>query len=65
MPIFAYQVSGEYAMILAAAEQGFIDGDKAMLESLICLQARRRRRDPHLFRAARGEKAEGDGVKFL
>jgi len=35
MPTFAYQVSGEYAMIMAAAERGFIDGDKAMLESLI------------------------------
>jgi porphobilinogen synthase len=35
MPTFAYQVSGEYAMIMAAADKGFIDGDKAMLESLI------------------------------
>lgn len=35
VPTFAYQVSGEYAMIMAAAERGFIDGDKAMLESLI------------------------------
>jgi porphobilinogen synthase len=35
MPTFAYQVSGEYAMIMAAAEKGFIDGDKAMLESLL------------------------------
>jgi len=35
MPTFAYQVSGEYAMIMAAAERGFIDGDKAMLESLL------------------------------
>jgi porphobilinogen synthase len=35
MPTFAYQVSGEYAMIMAAAERGFIDGDKVMLESLI------------------------------
>ena len=38
MPTFAYQVSGEYAMIMAAAEKGFIDGDKAMLESLIALK---------------------------
>jgi len=35
MPTFAYQVSGEYAMIMAAAERGFIDGDKTMLESLL------------------------------
>ncbi len=38
MPTFAYQVSGEYAMIMAAAERGFIDGDKTMLESLIALK---------------------------
>lgn len=34
MPTFAYQVSGEYAMIMAAANNGWIDGDKAMIESL-------------------------------
>ncbi|SNT25528.1 porphobilinogen synthase [Antarctobacter heliothermus] len=33
-PTFAYQVSGEYAMIAGAGERGWIDGDKAMLESL-------------------------------
>ena len=35
VPTFAYQVSGEYAMIAGAAERGWIDGDRAMLESLI------------------------------
>jgi len=35
MPTFAYQVSGEYAMIMAAAGNGWLDGDKAMTESLI------------------------------
>ncbi|MFN3642279.1 MAG: porphobilinogen synthase [Gemmobacter sp.] len=34
VPTFAYQVSGEYAMIRAAALNGWIDGDRAMLESL-------------------------------
>ena len=34
-PTFAYQVSGEYAMIKAAAANGWIDGEKAMLESLL------------------------------
>jgi porphobilinogen synthase len=34
VPLFAYQVSGEYAMIEAAAANGWIDGDRAMLESL-------------------------------
>ena len=34
MPTFAYQVSGEYAMIRAAEQNGWIDGERAMLESL-------------------------------
>jgi porphobilinogen synthase len=34
MPTFAYQVSGEYAMLTAAAQNGWLDGDKVMLESL-------------------------------
>jgi len=34
-PTYAYQVSGEYAMIAGAAERGWIDGKKAMLESLM------------------------------
>jgi porphobilinogen synthase len=38
MPTFAYQVSGEYAMIMAAADKGFIDGDKAILESLVAFK---------------------------
>ena len=37
-PTFAYQVSGEYAMISAAAANGWIDGEKAMLESLLCFK---------------------------
>jgi porphobilinogen synthase len=38
MPTFAYQVSGEYAMIMAAAGNGWLDGDKAMTESLIAFK---------------------------
>src|SRR5207253_9509147 len=34
MPTFAYQVSGEYSMIMAAAQNGWLDGEKAMIESL-------------------------------
>ena len=34
MPTFVYQVSGEYAMIRAAERNGWLDGDKAMVESL-------------------------------
>jgi porphobilinogen synthase len=37
-PTFAYQVSGEYAMIAAAAGHGWLDGDKAILESLIAFK---------------------------
>jgi porphobilinogen synthase len=38
VPTFAYQVSGEYAMIRAAAEQGWLDGEQAMLESLLAFK---------------------------
>jgi porphobilinogen synthase len=34
-PVAAYQVSGEYAMIQAAAERGWIDGERAMMDSLL------------------------------
>ena len=58
MPTFAYQVSGEYSMLTAAAQNGWLDGDKVMMESLHRLQARRRRRRPHLLRAAGGAAAD-------
>jgi porphobilinogen synthase len=38
VPTFAYQVSGEYAMIQAAAQNGWLDGERAMLESLIAFK---------------------------
>ncbi len=38
IPTLAYQVSGEYAMIAAAAEKGMLDGDRAMLESLFAFK---------------------------
>jgi porphobilinogen synthase len=38
MPTFAYQVSGEYAMIMAAANNGWLDGERAMMESLIAFK---------------------------
>ena len=37
-PTYAYQVSGEYAMIQAAAQNGWIDGEKVMLESLMAFR---------------------------
>ncbi|MEQ1790160.1 MAG: porphobilinogen synthase, partial [Rickettsiales bacterium] len=38
VPVFAYQVSGEYAMIKAAAQNDWIDGDAVMLEHLIAFK---------------------------
>ena len=38
LPTFAYQVSGEYAMIKAAADNGWLDGQKAALESLLVIK---------------------------
>ncbi|MCB1474141.1 MAG: porphobilinogen synthase, partial [Rhodobiaceae bacterium] len=38
LPTFAYQVSGEYAMIQAAAQNGWIDGERAMVESLLAFR---------------------------
>ncbi|MFC7489945.1 MULTISPECIES: porphobilinogen synthase [unclassified Knoellia] len=35
VPVAAYQISGEYSQIKAAAERGWIDGDRAVLESLL------------------------------
>ena len=38
VPVFAYQVSGEYAMIKAAAEKGWVDGDAVMMEQLLAFK---------------------------
>jgi porphobilinogen synthase len=38
LPLAAYQVSGEYAMIKAADERGWLDGDRAMDEALIAVK---------------------------
>lgn len=38
VPTFAYQVSGEYAMLMAAAERGWLDGDRVMMESLLAFK---------------------------
>jgi porphobilinogen synthase len=38
VPTFAYQVSGEYAMICAAAQNGWLDREKALLESLLAFK---------------------------
>jgi porphobilinogen synthase len=38
VPTFAYQVSGEYSMIKAAGQNGWLDGERAMMESLLSLK---------------------------
>ncbi len=38
VPTLAYQVSGEYAQIMAAAQNGWIDGDRVIMESLMCFK---------------------------
>ncbi|MBI1209833.1 MAG: porphobilinogen synthase [Alphaproteobacteria bacterium] len=38
MPTFAYQVSGEYSMIMAAVERGWLEADRAIIESLIAFK---------------------------
>jgi porphobilinogen synthase len=38
VPVFAYQVSGEYAMLAAAERNGWLDGDRAVLETLLAFK---------------------------
>jgi porphobilinogen synthase len=38
LPVAAYNVSGEYAMVKAAAEKGWLDGDRAMMEMLLAIK---------------------------
>ena len=63
VPTFAYQVSGEYAMIKAAAEHGWLDGERTMMEALLGIQARRLRRHPDLRRAG-GRALATSGAGF-
>ncbi len=38
IPVFAYQVSGEYSMMMGAAEKGWLDGEAVMMESLMAFK---------------------------
>jgi porphobilinogen synthase len=38
LPTYAYQVSGEYAMLRGAAERGWLDWEKGILESMLCFK---------------------------
>ena len=55
-PTAAYHVSGEYAMLKAAARNGWIDEPRAMLETPDVHPPRRRRHHHHLLRARRGAR---------
>ena len=52
VPIFAYQVSGEYAMLMAAAKNGWLDGETDHDGKPACVQTRRLQRHPNLLRLA-------------
>jgi porphobilinogen synthase len=62
MPTFAYQVSGEYAMIMAAARNGWLDGDKVMVESLIAFKRAGADGVLTYFAARIGEKLKKGGA---
>ena len=57
VPTFAYQVSGEYAMLAAAAQNGWLDRDKTRARKPAGLQASRRGRHSHVLRSRSGPAA--------
>ncbi len=61
VPTFVYQVSGEYAMHMAAAQNGWLDGDAVMMESHA---QSRGRRNPDLLCRARGPTAAGSSARI-
>ena len=62
MPVVAYNVSGEYAMVKAAAAAGYLDERATVLETLTVDPPRRRRRRHHLPREGRRPMAVRDGL---
>ena len=60
VPVAAYNVSGEYAMLKAAAQNGWIDGNRVMMEVLTSIKRAGADLDPHLPRAGGGQAAVGD-----
>src|ERR1700678_380182 len=61
MPTFVYQVSGEYAMIAAAAGHGWIDGERAMMESLVAFKRAGADGILTYFAAQAAEKLKAEG----
>ena len=64
VPLAAYQVSGEYSMIVAAARNGWIDHDRAMFETLDGHPPRRRGYRADVFRQARRAAAVSCAAGF-
>ncbi|HEY2531253.1 MAG TPA: porphobilinogen synthase [Xanthobacteraceae bacterium] len=62
VPTFAYQVSGEYAMIMAAVGNGWLDGDKAMIESLLAFKRAGADGVLTYFAPRIGKKLKKDGI---
>ena len=63
MPTFAFQVSGEYAMLMAAARNGWLDEERAILESLAAFKRAGCAGRDHLLRAAGGGDAGSLGAR--
>jgi porphobilinogen synthase len=61
MPTFVYQVSGEYAMIAAASGNGWIDGERAMMESLVAFKRAGADGILTYFAAQAAEKLKAEG----
>ena len=57
VPLAAYSVSGEYAMIRAAGRLGWLDEERAMMEALVVDQARGRGHRHHVLREGRRARA--------
>ena len=63
VPVVAYQVSGEFAMLHAAAERGWVDLPRAAMETAHRAAARRRRRAHHLLRPRAGRRAAAEPAR--
>ena len=64
VPTFAYQVSGEYAMLKAAAQNGWLDPDKVMMESLMAFKRAGADGVLTYFALDVARPPEGDGLKY-
>jgi len=63
VPTYAYQVSGEYSMLRGAADRGWLDWDKVLIETLTGFKRRRLRRHPDLRRGRCREVAQSEMIE--